>query len=93
MFMVGAAEACDSARLLKSLADAGYRLVTFDAPAHGRSSGSHIDLMEYVDALLEVSRKVGPLHGIIAHSFGATATLLALEKGLTLRKELFSSLR
>ena len=77
--------------LIEVLADAGYRLVTFDAPAHGRSSGSHIDLMEYVDALMEVSRKVGPLHGIVAHSFGATATLLALEKGLTTEKVVFFS--
>ena len=77
--------------LIEVLADAGYRLVAFDAPAHGRSSGSHIDLMEYVDALMEVSEKIGPLHGIVAHSFGATATLLALEKGLTTEKTVFFS--
>jgi len=77
--------------LIEVLADAGYRLVAFDAPAHGRSSGSHIDLMEYVDALMQVSGKVGPLHGIIAHSFGATATLLALERGLTAEKVVFFS--
>ena len=57
--------------LIEALADAGYRMVTFDAPAHGRSSGSHIDLMEYVDALMEVSGNVGSLYAIVAHSFGA----------------------
>jgi pimeloyl-ACP methyl ester carboxylesterase len=77
--------------LIEVLADAGYRVVAFDAPAHGRSSGSHIDLMDYVDALMQVSRKIGPLHGIAAHSFGATATLLALEKGLTAEKAVFFS--
>jgi pimeloyl-ACP methyl ester carboxylesterase len=77
--------------LIEVLADAGYRLVAFDAPAHGRSSGSHIDLMDYVDSLMQVSGKVGPLHGIVAHSFGATATLLALEKGLTTEKVVFFS--
>ncbi|MCI0627844.1 MAG: alpha/beta hydrolase [Acidobacteria bacterium] len=77
--------------LIEVFADAGYRVVTFDAPAHGRSSGSHIDLMDYVDALMQVAGKVGPLHGIVAHSFGATATLLALEKGLTAEKAVFFS--
>ena len=77
--------------LIEALADAGYRMVTFDAPAHGRSSGSHIDLMEYVDALMEVSRNVGSLYAIVAHSFGATATLLALEKGLTFERAVFFS--
>src|SRR5262249_45274049 len=51
----------------------------------------HVDLMDYVDALLDVSKNVGPLHGIVAHSFGATVTLLALEKGLTLKKAVFFS--
>ena len=77
--------------LIEVAADAGYRLVAFDAPAHGRSSGSHIDLMEYVDALMAISAKIGPLYGIVAHSFGATATLLALEKGLTTEKTVFFS--
>jgi len=77
--------------LIEVLQNSGYRVVAFDAPAHGRSSGSHIDLMDYVDALMQVSRNVGPLHGIVAHSFGATATLLALEKGLTTEKAVFFS--
>ena len=77
--------------LIEVLRDSGYRVVAFDAPAHGRSSGSHIDLMDYVDALMQVSRNVGPLHGIIAHSFGATATLLSLENGLTAEKVVFFS--
>lgn len=77
--------------LIEVLADAGFRLVAFDAPAHGQSSGSHIDLMEYVDVVMHVSEKVGPLHGIVAHSLGATATLLALERGLRTEKAVFFS--
>jgi pimeloyl-ACP methyl ester carboxylesterase len=77
--------------LIEALRDSGYRVVAFDAPAHGRSSGSHLDLMDYVDALMQVSRNVGPLHGIVAHSFGATATLLALERSLRTEKIVFFS--
>lgn len=77
--------------LIEVLRDSGYRVVAFDAPAHGRSSGRHIDLMDYVDALMEVSRRVGPIHGIVAHSFGATATLLALDNGLTAERVVFLS--
>ena len=77
--------------LIELLVNAGYRVVTFDAPAHGRSSGSHIDLMDYVEALMQVSRDVGPLHGLAAHSLGAAATLLALEKGLIIERAVFFS--
>ena len=77
--------------LIEALAESGFHVVTFDAPAHGRSSGSHTDLMDHVNALLRVSQDIGPIHGIVAHSFGATAALVALEKGLTVEKAVFFS--
>ena len=42
---------------IKPLMEAGYKVVTFDAPAHGRSSGSHVDAMEYAESILVVAQK------------------------------------
>jgi pimeloyl-ACP methyl ester carboxylesterase len=66
---------------VEPLVDAGMSVVTFDAPGHGDSSGNRLFLTDTVDAIRAVAARVGPLHGIIAHSFGAPAVLLAKELG------------
>lgn len=64
---------------VQPLVDAGHRVVTWDAPAHGRSPGSRASLFSFADTVLAAVRQEGPVHGIIAHSMGAAATLLALQ--------------
>ena len=64
------------------LVAAGFRVVAFDAPAHGRTPGHATDLPEVSEALLTVANAFTPLHGVIAHSFGAVATLYAIAQGL-----------
>jgi pimeloyl-ACP methyl ester carboxylesterase len=64
------------------LAAAGFRVVTFDAPAHGLTPGRSTDLPEVSEALLTVAQAFPPLHGVIAHSFGTVATLYAVAQGL-----------
>jgi pimeloyl-ACP methyl ester carboxylesterase len=63
----------------------GFTVVGADAPGHGRSAGGAIDLREYGELLGELARHVGetgpPVRALIAHSFGAAATTLALEAG------------
>jgi pimeloyl-ACP methyl ester carboxylesterase len=64
------------------LVEAGFRVVAFDAPGHGESSGSRTHLPEVAAAIDAVVRHVsdrenGGIAGIIAHSFGAAATTLA----------------
>jgi alpha-beta hydrolase superfamily lysophospholipase len=71
--------------LVKPLTEAGYKVIAFDAPAHGRSSGSHVDLMDFADSVMAVAERSGPIDAVVAHSFGAAATLQALERGV-LRK-------
>ncbi len=61
---------------------AGYRAVLFDAPAHGHSNGRRTNLMDMAGAIQHVAGLAGPLHAIVAHSFGAPATLFALRHGL-----------
>ena len=64
------------------LVEAGFRVVAIDAPAHGDSFGQATNVVEYGKALVEVGRQLGPLAGIVAHSFGAAATPIALHHGL-----------
>lgn len=63
--------------LVEPLVAAGMSVVTFDAPAHGDSPGRRLYLTDHADAIIDVAAAVGPVHGIVAHSFGAAAVLLA----------------
>ena len=71
--------------LVAPLVDAGLSVVTFDAPGHGDSPGSRLyltDLGDCVIAMVDaVRRQSGGVHAIVAHSFGATAVLLAHQRG------------
>lgn len=60
----------------------GLRVVAFDAPGHGRSPGKQTTLFHMADSLRDVAREVGPVRGIVAHSFGAMVTVQALQDGL-----------
>lgn len=62
------------------LVAAGLSVVAFDAPAHGDSPGHQLYLTDHADAIAEVAAHAGPLHAIVAHSFGAAATLLAHQR-------------
>ena len=64
--------------LVEPLVKKGLRVVAFDAPAHGSSSGRTTDAVEYGSAIRESIEFFAPVHGIFAHSFGATSTLLML---------------
>lgn len=66
--------------LVDPLLRAGFRVVAFDAPGHGGSSGICASLELFQEALDRVTRAYGPTHGIVGHSFGARATLRLIAK-------------
>ncbi|SIO29296.1 Alpha/beta hydrolase family protein [Singulisphaera sp. GP187] len=67
---------------INALVAAGFRAVAADAPAHGDSPGSQTNVFEYSQALVRVGEELGPLAGVIGHSFGAGAVAIALHRGL-----------
>lgn len=71
------------------LRQAGYSVVTFDAPAHGDSSGKYSAFPLIEEALRAVAENVGPLAAVIAHSAGAAVTQAALMRGLETEKLIF----
>jgi pimeloyl-ACP methyl ester carboxylesterase len=71
---------------IKPLVDSGFRVVAFDHPGHGRSSEKHVTVLDLREAILAVARRFGPIHGLIAHSLGATASVLAVHGGLAVER-------
>ena len=74
---------------VQPLVDAGYRVVTFDAPGHGASDGNRSSLPHFTWALRGVAEATAEPHAIIAHSLGCAATTLALKEGLTANRLVF----
>jgi pimeloyl-ACP methyl ester carboxylesterase len=71
---------------VEPLVEAGYRVVAFDAPGHGASTGSHLALPELASAIGRVAAVIGPVRAVVAHSFGAAASTLAIAEGLPVER-------
>ena len=65
---------------------AGFRVIAFDQPAHGQSAGKRTHMLEFRQAILAVADAVGPLAGIVAHSLGGSAAVLAMDRGLQVER-------
>jgi pimeloyl-ACP methyl ester carboxylesterase len=74
---------------VRPLVDAGYRVVAFDQPAHGDSDGRTASLHAFAEGIRTVSEAFGGAHAVIAHSFGAMATVIALRRGLQVNRLVF----
>lgn len=69
------------AALAEPVRRAGFNVLLMDMPAHGLSALRATNLIDCARALLSVGQEAGPLHGIVAHSFGGMVALLAMEGG------------
>lgn len=67
---------------LPALRAAGYAVVAFDQPGHGRSGGQYITLPGFADTLTAVGRHYGPAAAVIGHSLGGAAAAVALSRGM-----------
>lgn len=66
--------------------EAGFRVVAFDGPAHGKSEGKRTNLLEFEAVLKKLIEQLGKPQGAIAHSFGGVAMLMTIANGLTFDK-------
>ena len=64
------------------LRQAGYAVVTFDQPAHGRTDGERVTLVDFACHLLAVQRRFGPAAAVLGHSLGGAAAAVALANGM-----------
>lgn len=74
---------------VRPLVDRGFRVVTFDGPGHGDATASRASMPDLAASIEQVAAAVGPLHGIIAHSMGAPASLLALARHVDVSRAVF----
>ena len=73
-------------RFVKPFNAAGFMVVAFDGPAHGKSEGKKTALAEFEQALIKIYERIGTPVAIIAHSFGGAASLFSASNGLTIPK-------
>lgn len=70
---------------VQPLVEAGFRAVTYDAHAHGRSPGKVTSGPEMARHLVEVVRQLGA-DRIVAHSMGTVVCGFAMRAGLSLER-------
>ena len=69
---------------VKPLVDAGFRVVSFDGPAHGDSTGKQTNLYEFANVILSLKDYCGPFDAAITHSFGGPCLTMAIKNGLNI---------
>jgi len=67
--------------LVEPLTALGFRVLAFDAPAHGDSPGERSSLFHFAEAVACAAEAFGPFHAIVTHSMGGPATLWASRLG------------
>ena len=70
-------EASFMAVIAEQLRRAGFRVVAFDQPGHGRSARAEASLIDCARALRQVADALGPTPFVVTHSMGGLAALLA----------------
>jgi len=64
------------------LVEAGFHVLSYDAPAHGQTPGSSTNIFVMRDVLNGIADQIAPIHAIVAHSFGGMVSALAMSEGL-----------
>lgn len=64
------------------LAEMGYRVVSFDSPAHGNQQSKRTTMADWLVAMEAVIEKLNPSQpfSIVGHSFGSAASVMLLSK-------------
>lgn len=65
---------------------AGYEVVAFDGPAHGRSAARQTNMVEFAELLRDVEARLGGVDAMVGHSFGASSIIYALRLGAAPRR-------
>ena len=71
-------------KIADELIKEGYSIVSFDAPAHGKSPGKSTIMSDFIETILETERQFGPFDAAVGHSLGGMSLLNAVKKGLAI---------
>lgn len=73
-------------KFIPDLVEKGYQVIAVDQLAHGKSHGKRTNIIDFVNVINLVLKKHKTIEGVIAHSMGGVATLLALQEETTIKK-------
>ena len=68
------------------LLENGFMTISFDAPAHGKSTGKTTMMNEFVQSALFLEKEFGPFEIALGHSLGGMAVLNGVKQGLNIKK-------
>ncbi len=71
---------------VEPLVASGFEVITFDAPGHGQSGKGISNLRMFANSIQSIVAKEGPLRGVIGHSLGGAAAVLATSRGASVDK-------
>lgn len=57
--------------IANKLLEKGFMVISFDGPAHGKSSGKTTNLIEYVETIKAIHNEFDPFEAAVGHSFGS----------------------
>lgn len=72
--------------MAEELLKAGFSVVSFDAPAHGKAPGKMSMMPHFIEAIEVIEKQYGPFEAVIGHSLGGMSALKAISNGLPVQK-------
>ena len=79
------------AAFAEPLVEAGFRVLSYDAPGHGKTPGNSTNILILSAVLQSLAKHETAIYGIVAHSFGGMTTSLALSQGLQVERAVIIS--
>lgn len=73
-------------KIAETLVENGYAVVSFDAPAHGKSKGKSSIMLEFIASIKEINKQFGPFEAAIGHSLGGMALFNSAKDGVQFKK-------
>lgn len=72
--------------LADKLLEKGYMIISFDGPAHGKSTGKTTAMPEFLATITKINEQFGPFEAAIGHSFGGMCLYNAIPEGFNIKK-------
>lgn len=73
-------------KIADKLLENGFMTISFDAPAHGKSTGKTTMMNEFVKTAQFLEKEFGPFEIAIGHSLGGMTVLNSVKLGLNVKK-------
>ena len=64
----------------------GYHIVSFDAPAHGQSTGKKTNMLQWISSMKTLSNKFSEFDYLIGHSLGGMAAFKYVNEANNIKK-------